>query len=163
HVDLLYPFGALGENGDAVVVDLHEAATDEVAMLAPSGPVDELARLHHREEGSVARQHAEAALRARSANLVHLQRDEAALRGHDVEVDGHRRTSASHLLGPLEDVLDGAAHEEGLLRNVVVLALEDLLEAPDRVLHLHVLAGNAGELLGHVEGLREEALDLARP
>jgi len=30
-----------------------------------------------------------------------------------------------------------------------VLAVEDLLETPDRVLELHVLTGLTGELLGH--------------
>jgi len=42
-----------------------------------------------------------------------------------------------------------------------VLALHDALEAGDRVGELDVLAGDADELLGDVEGLREEALHLA--
>ena len=41
-------------------------------------------------------------------------------------------------------------------------ALDDLAEALDRVLELHVLAGRAGELLGDEVRLREEPLDLAR-
>ena len=45
---------------------------------------------------------------------------------------------------------------------MVVLAGQDLLEAADGVLEGHQLAGQAGELLRHEEGLREEALDLAR-
>src|SRR3990172_576613 len=65
------------------------------------------------------------------------------------------------LLRLLDRLLDGADHVEGLLRQVVVLALHDLLEAADRVGELHVLARVAGEGLGHVEGLREEALALA--
>src|SRR5438270_794943 len=44
----------------------------------------------------------------------------------------------------------------------VVLALEDLGEALDRVLELHVLARSAGELLGDEVRLRQEALDLPR-
>ena len=42
-----------------------------------------------------------------------------------------------------------------------MLAGHDPLEAPDRVLELHVLARRAGERLGHEERLREEPLDLA--
>ena len=41
-----------------------------------------------------------------------------------------------------------------------MLALEDLLERGHRLLDGHVLALEAGELLGHEERLREEALDL---
>src|SRR2546430_1736061 len=58
---------------------------------------------------------------------------------------------------------DGADHVEGLLRQVVVLPLEDLAEAADRLFQGHVLAGPVGEDLGDEERLREETLDLARP
>src|SRR5580692_4722967 len=66
-----------------------------------------------------------------------------------------------HLLGGGENVFDSALQVEGLLGNVVVLAFDDLLEASDRVRDLDVGAGDAGEDLGYVEGLRQEALDLA--
>src|SRR3954468_7933306 len=46
---------------------------------------------------------------------------------------------------------------------MIELAREHALEARDAVLELHVLAGEAGELLGHEERLREEALDSAGP
>src|SRR5712692_10419039 len=48
----------------------------------------------------------------------------------------------------LHGLLDRADHVEGLLGQLVVLALEDLLEALDRVPELHVLAGRTRELLG---------------
>src|ERR671916_777729 len=64
-------------------------------------------------------------------------------------------------------LLDGliyVAHEvEGLLGQLVVPTLDDLLERADRVLQLDELALEAGELLGDEERLREEALDSARP
>src|SRR3954453_8417938 len=60
-----------------------------------------------------------------------------------------------------DDVVDAALEEEGRLRHVVVLALGDLLEATDRLGDRDVLARGAGELLGDVERLREEALDAA--
>jgi len=42
-----------------------------------------------------------------------------------------------------------------------MLALDDFLERADRIFDLHELAADAGEDLGDVEGLRQEALDLA--
>src|ERR1043165_4413427 len=56
---------------------------------------------------------------------------------------------------------DGAHHVERLLGQRVALAVDDHLEALDRVLERHVLARRAGEVLRDGEGLREEALDLA--
>src|SRR5262249_9136780 len=76
-------------------------------------------------------------------------------------LNGVRATSLA-LLRRLDDVVDRALEQERRLRQVVVLAGEDLLEGADRVADRHVLAGRAREGLGHVEGLREEALDLAR-
>src|SRR5665648_799616 len=63
------------------------------------------------------------------------------------------------LLGGL---LDAADHEEGLFGQVVALAVDEVLEAAHGVGQRDVLAGDAGELFGDVERLREEALDLAR-
>src|SRR5438477_8018072 len=62
----------------------------------------------------------------------------------------------------LDGLLDRARHVERLLRQAVVLAVEDLGEAADRVLELHELTRRAGELRSGEERLREIALDLAR-
>src|SRR5215203_1327750 len=62
----------------------------------------------------------------------------------------------------LDDLVDRALHVEGALGDVVVLALDDLLEGAHGVLDGYVLALRAGELLGHEERLGEEALHLAR-
>src|SRR5687767_1160583 len=58
-------------------------------------------------------------------------------------------------------VLDGANVHEGLVRQVVPLAVAQLVEGADRVLARAVDARQAGELLRHEERLRQEALDLA--
>src|SRR3954452_2925561 len=63
--------------------------------------------------------------------------------------------------GRLDHVVDRALQQEGALGDVVVLAVDDLLEGADRVLDGDVDTGRAGELLGDEERLREEALDLA--
>src|SRR3712207_5067174 len=69
---------------------------------------------------------------------------------------------AGDALGLLAGLFDGADEVEGAFGEVVVLAVHDLLEAADGVGDGDVLALEAGELLGDVEGLREEALNLAR-
>ena len=67
------------------------------------------------------------------------------------------------LRGVLPDVVERAGEEEGLLREGVGLAVEDLLERRDRVLDVDVLAGPAGEDLGHEERLAHEPLEPPRP
>src|SRR5439155_407695 len=74
---------------------------------------------------------------------------------------GRFRLLAAELLPALDRGLDRADHVESLLGQLVVLAVEDLREAANRVLELHELARRAGELRGREERLREEALDLA--
>src|SRR5579862_9822203 len=65
-------------------------------------------------------------------------------------------------LGLLDRLIDRADHVEGLLGEGVELTADDALEAADGVLERHDLAVLAGEHLGDVEGLRQEALHLAR-
>src|ERR1043166_703336 len=67
------------------------------------------------------------------------------------------------LLARLDDFLDLALQKERALGHLVVLALDDLFEAPDRVGDRDVGARRAREFFGHEEGLRQEALDLSRP
>ena len=71
------------------------------------------------------------------------------------------RRLGGEALGLLDGFLDGADHVEGRLREVVVLAFDEALEALDRVGERDELAGRAGEDFGDEEGLRQEALDLA--
>src|SRR5215204_5383381 len=70
---------------------------------------------------------------------------------------------AARAAGLLYGLVYVADHVEGLLRQVVVLTFDDLLEGADGVLQLHELARHARKLLGHEEWLREEALYPARP
>src|SRR5215831_430114 len=62
----------------------------------------------------------------------------------------------------LDDVFDRSGHVEMDLGDVVVLALEDLLKAANRVLERNGAPWAACERLADVEGLREELLDLTR-
>src|SRR5215470_4941687 len=67
-----------------------------------------------------------------------------------------------HLLRLFEHFFNRAHHVERLLRDVVVLAFHDFLEAAHGVFDLHILAFEAGELCGHIHRLREELLDAPR-
>src|SRR5215470_8011003 len=67
-----------------------------------------------------------------------------------------------HLLRFFEHFLNRADHVERLLRNFVVLAFHDFLEAAHGVFDLDVLAFEASELCGHVHRLGKELLDAAR-
>src|SRR5271156_3907957 len=57
---------------------------------------------------------------------------------------------------------DGADHVESLLRQIVVLAFDDFLEAADSVFDFHILPRQSRELLGDEHRLREELFDFAR-
>src|SRR3954449_9731538 len=72
------------------------------------------------------------------------------------------RATTSALVRGLDDLVDAALHEERRLRQVVVLAVDDLAERAHRVVDRDVRSRRAGERLGDVERLRQEALDLAR-
>src|SRR5512140_288699 len=73
------------------------------------------------------------------------------------------RVVAGEQLGLLGGLLDATDHEEGLLGKLVALALDEVLEAAHGVGERDVLARRAGERLGDIERLAEEALDLAGP
>src|SRR4029079_16434124 len=60
-------------------------------------------------------------------------------------------------------LLDPADVHERVLRQMVPLAVANLLEAPDRIVDLRELARLAGEHLGHIARLRQEPLDAAGP
>jgi hypothetical protein len=63
-------------------------------------------------------------------------------------------------LESFEDVVDASGIEEVLLGDLVVPALNDLLEATNRIGDLHVLAVESGELLRDEKRLGQELLDL---
>ena len=71
--------------------------------------------------------------------------------------------SAHQLAGAGLSLGDRADHVECLLGQVVVLAGAYLVETADGVGELDVGARRADENLGHVEGLRQAALDFAGP
>src|ERR1022692_3227761 len=71
------------------------------------------------------------------------------------------RRFGGEFLALLDRLLDGADHVEGVLRQVIVFAVAQALEAADGIGEVDENAGRAGEHLGDVERLRQKALDLA--
>src|SRR5664280_3582837 len=74
-----------------------------------------------------------------------------------------RKVSLRQLRRVGTHVVQGTRQEEGLLRQVVHLALQDLFERGDRVSDRHVDPGPTGEDLGHVERLAAEDLQAPGP
>lgn len=66
----------------------------------------------------------------------------------------------SQLLGLFDRFFDRADHVEGSFRQMVVLAVDQALEALDRVFESDELARRTGEDFGYEERLRQEAFDL---
>src|ERR1700734_1047416 len=65
------------------------------------------------------------------------------------------------LLALFDRFFDRAHHVEGGFRQMIVFAFAQIAEALDGVGEVDELAGRAGEDFGDVEGLRQEAFDLA--
>src|SRR5690606_9931822 len=72
-------------------------------------------------------------------------------------------SAALELLGLGPGGLGATDVQEGLLGQVVQLAVDEQLEGLDRLLDRRGHTGEAGEDLGHVHRLRQEPLDLAGP
>merc|ERR1719231_1273527 len=103
---------------------------------------------------------------AASGRGCHPSAKERTPRGARTKRRGRRPRLTLDLLGHrgglLLHLVHAADHVEGLLREGIVGAGEQLLEARDDLGERDELARLASEDLGDVEGLREEALDLTR-
>ena len=89
----------------------------------------QLAEAQRRQQRRMVRQDAQLALDAGADDGVDVVREGQPLGRDDLEVERHRSAACSQLGGVLAHVVERAGEEEGLLGQVVGLALEDLLEA----------------------------------
>src|SRR6266540_816855 len=190
-VDLLRRDGVVHQRDRSILLDLEEpGAGGELQHLGGPEVNAGRARLQHRDERRMACEHADLAVGARHNEHLGLAFERRPFRRHERDrestsirhrLDGGRLGLAGFFLGRggfflrclsgalvacqrprlLDGLVDRAHHVEGLFGELVVLALDDLLEALDRVLELHVLTLLARELLGHEVRLGEEALDAA--
>src|SRR5947209_20320729 len=105
-------------------------------------------------------QNAKSSLRARSAHQVSLTVVEFTLSGYHLDMQRiacrHRYTPLSLLLLGLvaiHNILDAACHVEVGFRDMIVLAIKNLLEATDGVLQRHISAFASGKCLRYYEWL----------
>ena len=131
-------------------------------LHAVRGVREHLADRQARHQRRVTRQQRQLPLGARdheARDVVALE--DGAIGGDDGKLERHGAISLSSTYSPTPATSDAFStacstapnHVERLLRQIVVLALEDRLEAADRVGNRYVLAGAAGELLGDEHGL----------
>src|SRR5688572_1916183 len=177
-VDVGLGDGPVDEDRHLVVADLEEPPADgETGDLAAGRADAEKAAAEGGDEGGVAGEDPQlpdgqlllllgAVERAAAPDQIPRRRrhelgftvEDRPRRADDGDLQGARTGSLGHRLdlrpgrlGGGHDLVDGALHIEGLLRQVVVLAGDDGLERLDRVGQLHVPAGDAGELLRYEE------------
>lgn len=145
-------FGFVGEDADVVVEHFDEAAVQIEHLLRAAFGISQRALAEDTQQGGVAGQDAHITVFARQFGFRDLSVDEQVLRSGHFELE--RVCHLLQLLGGFQNVVNRALHVESAFRQRVVFAVDDFFEAADCVCQLHVFAGNAGELFGHVEGLR---------
>ena len=159
-VDFVRRLGNLRQDRDAIRLHFGKSERDRKVVLFLPLPVPQLADLKGRQERRVTGQHSKVALGTGDLDFVHLLVDEQAIGRDDLQLEMRRDAGYRHrslrrlaLSELLEHLVDAANQIEVLFRNLVVLAFGDFLEAADGVGDRHVLAFEAGELLGDEEGL----------
>ena len=154
-------FRVIGQYPDVIVEHLDKPSVDLQNLLPAAALISQSALTERTQERRMSRQDAHITVLAGNSASVTCSstnsRSGVATSSWNVSAMGY-----PFIFCALQHVFDRALHVERLLRKLVVLAFDDFLEAADRVCQLHVLALEAGELLGHVERLREEPLDLRR-
>lgn len=105
----------------------------------------------------MSRQNAKLAIRRRNRHKRSVTLIGEAHGAHDADT---HNLLLPHLAGALAHVLNRGSIAECLLGQVIGLAVDNLGEGADGILDTDVDAGVASELLGNVEGLREELLNL---
>src|SRR4029450_4467287 len=74
---------------------------------------------------------------------------------------GNVLTTSLFYFSTFFDHLDAALHVEILLGHIVMFAIQDFSETPDRFRNRNILALKAGENFCHVKRLAKEPLNLA--
>src|SRR3989344_4625025 len=181
-LELLHALGVVGEDYDLVVgAHLQEAGGEREERLVGADPHLRFSWAQCAHERGVAGQDRDFAVSGHRGDRI-----DDGLVGHpfgrdDLEGQGHRsRYEPTNWLRNYEIsfvrsfaavgwfvtscgyILDSSLKVKRLLGLVVVLPFQDLLERAHGVGTLHERALDAGELLGHVERLRQELLDLTR-
>ena len=176
NVDIFRLLGDLCKDGDFVGRHVGESPQHRHVMLGFSNTIVQFADPKGRQKMTMARQHAKVAFRSGRGDLVHVFTHQELIRCHHFQQEFSKVTWAlsdgcylypplsfvSQFLRLLDRFFNRPDHVKRLLRQIVMLAVDDFFEAPDGVLEFHVFPRRAREGFGHVERLRQEALQLSR-
>jgi hypothetical protein len=173
-IDIFRPLRNFCQHDYAARKDLGEPPMDGHVTLFTVLPVLERSSLKFSQERGVAGKDTQITFFPGDGNLVHFLLSNLAVRSDNLQLDncgkhvGHSVTVRRNpdlenpagcllCLQPLrffKRLLDGPDHIEGLLGDLIVFTFNDLLEPADSIFQFDVPALQAGELLGHKEGLR---------
>src|SRR3954471_23370825 len=148
----------LRHHPNLVVQHLHESAADPEAPTRTAEAKLALSEQGHQRR--VAAQNSHFTVVGGRDHCFRFAFEQHGFRRNDRYVK--HRLLGRELLGALDHAVDPALHEERLLRVLIELAGHQALERRDRLLEVHVLALDAGKLLGNREWLGHEALDSPR-
>ena len=171
NVDIFRLLGDLCKDGDFVGRHVGESPQHRHVMLGFSNTIVQFADPKGRQKMTMARQHPKVAFRSGRGDLVHVFTHQELIRCHHFQQEFFPKerfylnrplSFVSQFLRLLDRFFYRPDHVKRLLRQIVMLAVDDFLEAPDGVLEFHVFPRRAREGFGHVERLRQEALQFSR-
>ena len=114
---------------------------EEKLFLAVAHVEANLARLQRRDQRSVTRRDTDFAHNCRGVDHMRFAGEDFLFRADDIYLNSASHSYTLQSLGLFGDFFDAANHVERLLRVLVHVTVENLLEARDGVLDRYVLTG----------------------
>ena len=155
-VNFFSPLSLVGEYANVVRKDFHDAAVERHGACFARDSKRKYTDLEFTHERRVVGQHPEIAGGGGSLDFIDFLFDELPFRDGDFQ---HKlachclRSRFLYLLRFFDRFFNAADEVEGLLRQIVVLALNDFPETANGVGEADVLPLKSRELRGHKEGL----------
>ena len=135
-VDVLGEFGDLGDHVYGIGIDRQKTSVNGDQHLAAVGELDPNGCLNEeREDRFMSRHNADLPVGRLCHNTLRRTTPQCSLGRDHVDLQfGHDLVALGQCFGVLLDILDSTAHEEGLLRQVIVDTFGQRLEGCDRLL-----------------------------
>ena len=154
-IELLATQGRIRKYGYSVWLHLEHAARDVKEMLVALGILNtHFARLQRRQQGCVPGRYSHFAHFRGREHHDRITGVNLAFCRYDVDFNrGHELVLLLEVLRVLDRFVDRANHVERLLGNVVVVAIDDAVEAANRLSKRNILAGRVREDFSNEERL----------
>src|SRR5690606_22559702 len=124
--------GLVGQDGDLVVADFHEAARDRETLFLRPAPENEFAKVERRHEGGVVRQNGQLAFNTGGDEHIDpFFNAHDALNSDYFDSERHYGLVLGELAALFDSGVDIANHVESLLGQTVVQTVEDFGEPAD--------------------------------